>query len=49
MMVLVYILLGLYLVFRGAREAGWSWANSRVVEGVLLFLTGLILLLAQLI
>lgn len=47
MMVVFFVLLGLYFMFRGARESGF-WGGSPVIEGVLMFLAGLFLLIAQL-
>lgn len=40
------VLIGLYLLFRGARESAF-WGGSTVIEGVLLFLAGLFLLIGQ--
>jgi hypothetical protein len=47
MMVVFYVLLAFYLLFRGARESGF-WGGSQIIEGVLMFLAGLFLLIAQL-
>jgi uncharacterized membrane protein len=46
MMTVFYVLLGLYFLFRGARESAF-WGGSKVIEGVLMFLAGLFLLIAQ--
>jgi len=47
MMTVVYVILGLYLMFVGLRMTG-IWAGSTVLEGALLFLAGLFLIISQL-
>ncbi len=42
MTLLTWVLLGIYLMCRGAREAGF-WSSDATLEGVLLFLAGLFL------
>jgi len=47
MMRVFYVLIALYLLAVGARTAG-IWGSNSVLEGVLLMLSGLFLLIAQL-
>jgi len=46
MMTVFYVLIGLYLICAGARIAG-IWGSNTVLEGVLLMLSGLFLIIAQ--
>lgn len=45
-MVLFYLLLGGYLLYRGGGDAGF-WASNNTAQGLLMLLAGLFLILAQ--